>query len=148
MRRRHSPCLGLVVILDPRASLWWKWGYTRHSATYWMGVLKGFSYGPEVFDSAIGSTGEGGLVAQWCATTRRSLSMLVSCEYHHRLLPVAQAQGQVNGEGAYAPGDTSSISDAFWRGPIAGGLKPRTLASFCGSAIPAFVHFVLLPTMG
>jgi hypothetical protein len=72
----------------------------------------------------------------------------VSCEYHHRLMPVAQAKGQYNSEGAYAPGDNSSISDASWHGPIAGGLNPGTPASFCGSAVPGFVHFVLLPTMG
>ena len=34
---------------------------------------------------------------------------------------ITVAHGQVDGEGAYTPGDTLSLSDAPWHGPIAGG---------------------------
>ena len=98
------------------------------------------SYSVEGFDSAFGATGEDSLVAQWRATARRSLPVPFYCEYHHRLLPITQAHGQVDGEGAYTPGDTSSLSDAPWHGCIAGGLQSGTLASVCGSAVPGSVH--------
>ena len=66
-------------------------------------------------------------MAQWRATAGRPVPVPFYCKYHHRLLPIAQAHGQVDGEGAYTPGDTSSLSDAPWHMPL--GMDPL-LAGF------------------